>query len=329
MSRKRNNLYNAKTWETVNEDSKFLLEDYQAEMQVQGRSEGTIYQYSIDIKGFLCYVHDNLKNKYILELKRRDFRNFFLKFQKDTSPSRVNRMQSSIRNMLEYAYDNEEDFEYDRNIMKSIKGLETKAVNEHYFLKNNEIEYLIKYCIEHDDLQKALFLSLTYDSARRRNEIYQVEKHSFYDEDKRATNSVIGKRGKEFQAYYSKKTYMIAKEYLKARGEDDIDSLWIKYAADGTKSKVSYEALYHWVISLRTPYEKKFEEFVEFTPHDIRRSALTNLQNGTHHMLKELKLDNFDIDLLSTYAAHESSETTEKFYLPEKDKEKLTNLFGK
>lgn len=328
MSRKRNNLYNAETWEKVNEDSKFLLEDYQAEMQVQGKSDGTIYQYSIDIKGFLCYVHDNLKNKYILDLKRRDFRNFFLRFQKDTSPARVNRMQSSIRNMLEYAYDNEEDFEYDRNIMKSIKGLESQAVNEHYFLTDEEVEYLIKYCIEEDNLQKALFLSLSYDSARRRNEIFQVEKYSFLQEDRRATNSVIGKRGKEFQVYYSNRTRLLALEYLKTRGEDDIDSLWIKQTLDGHKSKISYESLYYWTISLRKPYAEKFGKEIDFTPHDIRRSSLTNLQNGTHYMLEELGVKNFDMSLLSAYASHESSETTEKFYLPEKEKEMLTNLFG-
>ena len=223
---KRNTFYNKQKWEEVNPNNKFLLEDYKSELEVQGKSKGTIYQYASDIRNFLCWVVDHAKNEDVLEMKRRPFRDFFLTMQRNgSSPARVNRMQSSIRNMLAYAYDNEDEYDLDRNVMDSIKGLENQPVREIIWLENDEVEYLIDYCINvQEDLQKALYISLAYDSAGRRNELYQVTKDSFLIEDRRYTNTVTGKRSKQFPLVYSKYTQELAARYLKERGEDDIDS---------------------------------------------------------------------------------------------------------
>ena len=326
---KKNTFYTKEKWEEVNPNNKFLLDDYRSELEVQGKSKGTIYQYTSDIRNFLCWVVDHAKNEDVLEMKRRPFRDFFLVMQRNgSSAARVNRMQSSIRNMLAYAYDNEDEYELDKNVMDSIKGLESQPVREIIWLKNDEVEYLIDYCInEQNDLQKALYISLAYDSGGRRNEIYQVTKQSFLDSSKRYTNDVTGKRGKVFPLVYSKQTQEIAARYLKERGEDDIDSLWVTVGNDGEKQQASYSTLLYWVTTLRQPYADKYGEYKDFNSHSFRHSCLEELETGRHRILKEIGKDKLDLDLLKNWAHHNSVSTT-MIYIRDKSSQEFNDMFG-
>ena len=326
---KKNTFYTKEKWEEVNPNNKFLLDDYRSELEVQGKSKGTIYQYTSDIRNFLCWVVDHAKNEDVLEMKRRPFRDFFLVMQRNgSSAARVNRMQSSIRNMLAYAYDNEDEYELDKNVMDSIKGLESQPVREIIWLKNDEVEYLIDYCInEQNDLQKALYISLAYDSGGRRNELYQVTKESFYDEKRRYTNEVVGKRGKIFPLVYSKHTRDLAIEYLKNRGDDQVDSLWVTTDQNGDVQQVSYSTLLYWVTTLRQPYADKYGEYKDFNSHSFRHSALEELETGRHRMLKELGKDRLDIEMLKEIANHEQIDTT-RGYLISKSSQEFNSLFG-
>lgn len=326
---KKNSFYNKQKWEEVNTDSKFLLEDYKNELEVQGKSKGTVYQYASDIRNFLCWCVDNARNKYVLELKRRTFRDFFLTMQRNgSSPARINRMQSSLRNMLAYAYENEDDYDLDRNVMDSIKGVENIATEKSIWLSNDEVECLINHCVEEGDLLKAIFISLSYDSAGRRNEVYQVEKHNFLDENKTYTNKVVGKRNKTFPLVYSQKTRGLVLEYLEIRGDDDFDSLWVLNYG-GNKQVLSLDLLYYWTTTLRDVLAQYNNgEVKNFSPHDLRRSALENMENGTHHMLKELGVEHLSLEMVQTLARHEDLSTTKNFYLQDKAEEEFENLFG-
>ena len=177
--------YNDETYDKVNQDSKILLQDYILELKAKGRAVKTIEQYEADIKSFLCYAYDNTGNKFMLDMKKRDFRNFFLKMQNDgKSSARINRMQSSLRNILEFAVDDDDEYpDYEKNQMKTIKSIEKQHVRDIVFLTDEQVTYLIDYYLEKEEYQKALYISLSYDSAGRRNEILQVEK--------RASNPVL------------------------------------------------------------------------------------------------------------------------------------------
>ena len=316
----------------MNENNKFLLDDYMMELEAGGRKKSTRDQYFSDIRGFFCYLYDNHDNIYILDADRRLFRNFYIRYQRaGTSTARINRHQSAIRELLEYAYENGDEFEYDRNIMKTIKGLENVPVRESIWLSNEEMEYLIAYCIEEGDLQKAAYISLSYDSAARRNEIYQVEKHSFYDETRTYTNEVEGKGSGEraFPIVYSKRTRKIVLDYLKGRGEDDIDSLWITTDADSNRTQAAYVTLYYWATTLKKPLSEFNDgEYKDFSPHDFRRSSLENFENGTHYMLDELGVERLSVDQVQRLANHKSSEVTKSFYLVDKTDGEFNELFG-
>lgn len=323
---KRNNLYNEETYKNkVNKENKFLLDDYILELKSKGRSEKTIYQYSSDIKAFYCWLHDEMGNEYILDLKKRVFRRFFLMLQDNgTSSARVNRFQSSIRNLLEFAVEDDDEYDYDINAMRSIKGMTGEKVREIVFLTDEQIDLILNKLLEDKKYQMALYLSLSYDSAGRRNEVHQVSKKNFLENNQ--TNTVTGKRGKKFALLYFKRTKEIAKLYFDQRGEDDIDSLWMS-GDGGVRRERSYESLYTWVIAFRKILDDLTGEHIEINPHAFRHSALTNYENGTHHTLKELGKDHLPIEVLKVLANHESISTTQD-YLPNKDAELLAEAFG-
>lgn len=158
----RNNIYSEDIYKKVNDESKELLNDYILELKVRNRAEKTIAQYEFDCKMFMCYVYDNMNNKSLLDLKRRDFRNFFL-FLKESgkSAARINRVQSSIRNLLQFAEDDEEIYEdYEVNPMRKIKSVEKEPVREIVFLTDEQVTYLIDYLLEKGKTQKHCLLVL-------------------------------------------------------------------------------------------------------------------------------------------------------------------------
>lgn len=321
-----NNIYTDEIYEKVNKESKLVVDDYKLELKSKCKSSGTIKQYMADIKMFLCWSVDNLDNKYILDMKKRDFRNFFL-FMSETgkSSSRINRVQCSLRNLLEFCYQDDDEYEdYNRNIMTSIKGVQKVEVREIVFLDDDQIDFLLNHLIEKEQYQKALYLSLSYDSAARRNEIAQVEKTNFLDS--KMTNKVQGKRGKQFSLYYLDRTKEIAKMYFDQRGEDDIDSLWVTgYGQD--KRELEGSALYQWAVSFRKILQQEYDEEILLNSHSLRHSSLENYENGSHHSLRYLGVNGLDIKELKVLANHEDTSTTEK-YLKNKDDEKLKSLFG-
>ena len=325
----RNNLYSDEVYEKVNKESKLVLEDYIVELKAKGRAVTTIEQYVFDIRMYLCYIYENANNKSILELKKRDFRNFFLMLQETgKSSARINRVQSSLRNLLEFVVDDEDEYEdYYQNPMKKIKSIEKNPTREIVFLEDKEIDYLLNYLIEHNKIQKALYVSLSYDSAGRRNEIIQVEKYSFLDDEKSTTNEVVGKRSKKFTLMYSNRTKEIAKKWLEERGEDDIDSLWVSYY-NGEARPLRYETLYAWAISFRSILESEYDKDLPLNPHSFRHSSLENYENGTHHTLKYLGEDRLDINTLRILANHNDISITQS-YLKDKDSEVLNDLFSK
>lgn len=323
---KRITLFHKDTYEKVNQENKDLLEDYSLELESKGKSSKTIYQYQADIKAFYCWLYDNKNNEYILDSKKRTFRNFFLSLVKNgTSHNRINRFQSSLRNLLEFATDDDDEYEdYQVNVMRSIKGLEKAPVREIVFLTDDQINIMLNYLIRHEDYQRALYLSLSYESAGRRNEVAQVKKTDFLTSNQ--TNEVVGKRGKKFNLLYFERSRQIAKLWLAQRGEDDLDTMWV-YGTPDDRKQVTYQALYNWVMKFRRILKAKTGESVPMNPHSFRHSALENYSNGSHHVLKQLGKDKLPIEVLKVVAHHSDSSTTEN-YLADHDEELLEDAFG-
>lgn len=318
-------LFKPELWDEVNRESKDLLSDYQLELKSTGKSEKTIYQYSADIKGFLTWVLENAGNKSVLELKKRTFRQFFLMMIEDgASSARVNRVQSSIRNLLEFATADDDEYDYDINAMRSIKGMQKAAVRDIIFLTDEQVTAIIDYLLAKEDYQKALYVSFSYDSAARRNEVFQVKKEGFTE--KNQTNTVIGKRGKKFKLLYFNRTREIAKLWLDVRGEDDIDSLWVANL-NGDRNAASYETIYAWAYSLRAILKEIDGSELDINAHTFRHTALENYGQGTHHTLQELGKKELPLNVLKVIAHHSDISTTQS-YLLSHDDDLLEEAFG-
>lgn len=318
-------IYNEELYEgKVNKQNKRLLEDYILEMKSKKKAKGTIDQYTADIKMFFCYMYLELDNKYILDLKYREFRDFFLEMQDDgASASRINRVQCSLRNMLEYASQDEDEYDYPRNIMSKIKGLPKEDVREIVFLSDEQVRVIIDHYLEVEDYQKALYIALSYESCGRRNEVKQVKKTGFLESVK--TNQVVGKRSKKFNLLYFNKVKEIGEKWLSQRGDDGEDALFI--ATKGGIRQASYELLYSWCVDARRVLKEKTGEFLKFNPHSFRHSGLTNYEDGTHYVLVQLGKEKLDIQVLKLLANHENVDTTFS-YLKDKSDEVLAEAFG-
>lgn len=323
---KGDKIFSEETWEKVSRENKNILSDYVLEMKSKGRASGTIYQYTADIKMFLCWLLDNDITKSLLDLKKREYRTFFLEMaDKGTSSARINRVQCSIRNLLEFiAADDDEYEDYEINAMRAIKGLEKNPVRDIHFVKNEHVEAMIEKLVQEGKYQRALYLTLSYESAGRRNEVAQVLKHDFLENNR--TNEVVGKRGKKFKLLYFDRSREIAKMYLEKRGEDDIDSLWTVGTGEN-KRPAEYSTLYGWALALRKDLEAVSGEFVEINAHTWRHSGLENYENGTHYVLKQLGKEKLPLEVLKVLANHSSIETTQS-YLMNKDDELLNEAFG-
>ena len=321
-----NRIFTEELWAEVNKDNKMLLDDFLIELKSQKKKESTINQYKNDGRYVLIYILKELGNRSILELNKKHFRNMNLWFidNNGVSNARANRLMSFTRSMLSFAED-DDDYDYDVNYAGKVKGLPKETVREIYFLTDEQINLIREYLREKQDYCKMLLLDISYDSAGRRNELYQIKKQGLLE--KNNTNIVVGKRGKKFPLIYFSHTKESLKLWLEQRGEDDIDSLWITINKDGTKKPVEYETLYKWFVYMSNILKEITGEDIPFGSHSLRHSCLQNFKKGTHYALKEIGKESMELDELKVLAHHSDISTTSS-YLKDDSNDLILEAFG-
>lgn len=323
-----NKIFNKKDWDEVNKENKDIMDDYILECKARKKKPGTISQYTNDLRIILIYILKQCKNKSILELSKKDFRNLSLWCSEElmVSNARTNRLMSACRSLLDFC-ENEEEYNYNNNAAKKVKGLGKESVRDIIFLTDEEILGMKKYLIEKEEYQKATLLMLLYDCAGRKNEVAQVLKESFYDDSKSSTNKVVGKRGKVFPLLYFSGTKECARIWLEKRGDDDIPELFI-VSQNNKKKAATSDNIYDWIVSLRIVYAILYGKKSEFNVHSMRHSSLENFSTGEHYVCREIGMkDGFPIEKLKLIANHSDIGTTQS-YLKDKSSEELENMFG-
>jgi len=323
-----NRIFNESDWLKVLPENKQILDDYLLDLRVRKLSENTIAQYKNDLRIFLIYVMQELDNKSLILLSKKDLKRYslYLSEKLGVSSARHNRLLSSLKGLFSYMED-DDDLDYDDSVARKIKGLPKESVRDIVFLTDNEILAMEEKLIADKEYQKATLLMLAYDSALRKNELSQVTKFGFEEDGVYTANKVIGKRHKSFYARYFDETKRCAKLWLKQRGEDDIDNLFIVVTKDGTKKPATVDNIYEMVISMRDTYKELFGKELNFNVHSFRHSALENLGNGTHYICVRRNLGKIDINTLKVVANHESIETTQG-YLRDKSDELYEETFS-
>jgi integrase len=325
-----NRFYTPELWEQVNEENKLIIDDFIAEYKQRKKSKGTIHSYYQDLRIIMIYVLKKHHNKSVLEMNKKDFRGMSLYFTEECgmSAARTNRLKSSINSLLTFC-ESDDDYDYEVNMAKKVAGIPKERVRDNdnnFFFTYEEFIKVRNILVEKGRLQSAVLWSLGFDSAGRRNELFQVEKNGLLDGNK--TNIVVGKRGKKFCLVYLDDTKELIRQYLDKRGDDDINSLWYK-VLDGKKVPITSDALYDRVCSISKILSAVRGEECNIFPHTLRHSRLECLSQGTDMRLLDSNGNpkKFTLEQIQIFAHHESCDTT-KTYLKNHDADIIDSMFG-
>ena len=167
----------------VNPDNLELQNDFLEYLSSIGRSKGTIYQYGRNLQIFWVWNLDYNKNKFFVDLKKREF----AKFQSHVinewgwSPKRVRTVKatiSSLSNFIENILDDE--YEGYKPIIKKIESPANTAVRTKTVFSYDELQKLLDELVEEGEYMKACVLALTMNNGRRKAEIPRF-KVSYFD----------------------------------------------------------------------------------------------------------------------------------------------------
>lgn len=325
-----NNFYTPELWEQVNKENKRIIDDFLAEYKQRKKSKGTIDGYFNDLRIIMIYILKELDNRCVLELNKKDFRGLSLYFTEECgmSPARTNRLKSAINSLLTFC-EEDDDYEYEINMAKKVKGIPRERVKDNednFFFTFDEFIKVRDILVQRGRLQDAVLWSVGFDSAGRRNELFQIEKYGLLDGNK--TNIVVGKRGKKFYLVYLDDTKELIRQYLKERGEDSIDSLWIKGTGEN-KQPITGDALYDRVCSISKILSEVRGEQCNIFPHTMRHSRLECLAQGTDTRLVDENGNpqKYPLEQVQVFAHHSDVSTTQG-YLKDHSSELIDEMFG-
>ena len=245
------------------------------------------------------------------------------------SPARCNRIHSVINSLLTFCED-DDDYEYEINQSKKVKGIpreKVKTNEDDFFFTFEEFIKVRDILVERGDLQTAVMWSLAFDSGARRNEVYQVEKHGLLDGNK--TNMVRGKRGKIFPLIYLDDTKELIRKYLEERGEDDIDSLWVGGKGENKHPLSGSITLYDRILKCNKILSEVRGEETNIFFHTCRHSRIECLLRGEDDRLKDENGNNkkFPIEQIMVFVHHSDVSTTQG-YTKDRTEETINDMFG-
>lgn len=325
------NFYTPKLWEQVNKENKRILDDFLAEYRQRKMSKGTIAGYHNDLRIIMIYILLELDNRCVLDLKKKDFRGLSLYFTEECemSAARTNRLKSAINSLLTFC-EEDDDYEYEINYAKKVKGIPKSRVKDDeddFFFTYEEFIKVRDILVEKEKWQLAVLWSLGFDSAGRKNELFQVEKHGLLDGNK--TNVVIGKRGKKFPLVYLDDTKDLIRKYLEWRGEDNIDSLWIKGSGENKEPISDPNVLYGRIVSISKILSEVRGEQCNIFTHTMRHSRLECLAQGTDERLLDEngRPRKYPLEQIQVFAHHSDVSTTQS-YLKDHSEDTINSMFG-
>lgn len=325
------NFYTPELWEQVNKENKRILDDFLAEYRQRKMSKGTIAGYHNDLRIIMIYILLELDNRCVLDLKKKDFRGLSLYFTEECemSAARTNRLKSAINSLLTFC-EEDDDYEYEINYAKKVKGIPKSRVKDDeddFFFTYEEFIKVRDILVEKGKWQLAVLWSLGFDSAGRKNELFQVEKHGLLDGNK--TNVVIGKRGKKFPLVYLDDTKELIRKYLEWRGEDNIDSLWIKGSGENKEPISDPNVLYGRIVSISKILSEVRGEQCNIFTHTMRHSRLECLAQGTDKRLLDENGQprKYPLEQIQVFAHHSDVSTTQS-YLKDHSEDTINSMFG-
>lgn len=311
-------------WETVNEFNRNMVQeflDYKIELSEQSK-----IQYKSNLRIFFWWVHENLKDKDCVDIKKKEFVRYLNWLtNRGLSESAIKIKKSIVSSFCNYIVEYYED-EYPTFrsfVTSSMKVVKTGYVHEKQPLTPDEYEKLCNDLKELGEWQKLCWVMFSYRTGCRRAESRQLlkevvnypvtEKDITYIDEKGVEQTAVSRFytthtirckgpsqiGKQRKLKFSEDVMEAIKKWLEVRGEDDCPYVFVTKNRDGVH-QVSETTFNDWCSGLFTKLVGR-----RVHPHLFRESIATNLVVYDHKSSK----------VAQKLLGHESVETTEGHYI--------------
>lgn len=237
-----NNITSDEKMAQVNPDNIQLENDFLEYLSSIDRAKSTIKQYKANLHVFWCWNLDNNKNKFFVDLTKREIS----KFQSHAmstwgwSPKRIRTVKatiSSLSNYIENILDDE--FEGYKPIVRKIESPADVAVRTKTVFTEEELQGLLDELVSNGNYMKACALSLAMNSGRRKSELARF-KVSYFDKENMICDGALyktpeklktkgrGSHGKMLDVYTLAKPFQPYFDlWMEERKKLGIDSEWL------------------------------------------------------------------------------------------------------
>lgn len=288
MSRKTkmNSITSPELVAQINPENMRLKNDFLEYLRSVQRSPGTIAGYSNDLDIFFVWVLKNARNKFFVDVTKRDlvaYQNWLIN-ENQNSPSRVRRLKaaiSSLSNFVEAILDDEPEFKGFRSIVKKIENPALQPVREKTVWEDDELEDLLGKLVDKKEYEKACYLALAMYSGRRKSELCRFRVSDF-DDDKLVCDGALYKsapiktKGRGGGKYIP--CYTLAKRFrpylnmwLAYRKEHNIESEWLFPSKSNPAEQVNITTVNSWANTFSRMTGK------DFYAHSLRHYFTTSL----------------------------------------------------
>lgn len=264
MARKTrmNNLTSPELLEQVNPENMRLKNDFLDYLRSIQRSPGTIAGYSNDLDIFFVWVLQNARNKFFVNVTKRDIIAYqsWLINSNQNSPSRVRRLKaalSSLSNFVESILDEEPEFKGFRSIVRKIENPALQPVREKTVWSDDDIESILTKLVEKKKYEMACFVALGVYSGRRKSELCRF-KVSDFDSSRLVcggslykSTPILTKGNKMLECYtLAHKFQPYLDLWMQYRADNCIDSEWLFPSNTDESQHLSLSTVNSWAETL-------------------------------------------------------------------------------
>lgn len=322
-----NNITSEEKLGQVNEDNIELENDFIEYLNSIDRSKETIKQYKSNLHIFWCWNLEYNKNKFFVELTKREI----AKFQSHAlnewgwSPKRVRTVKATISSLSNYI-ENILDDEYKgyRPIVRKIESPANEAVRTKSVFQEEDLKLLLDRLVELKDYDKACMVALAMYSGKRKAELTRFKASFFNDENLICDGALYktpekiktkgrGQRGKMLDVYTLAKPFKPYLDlWLTRRQELGVQSEWLfpKYK-DGKylDEPIETSTLDSWARTFSAILKKPYYW------HSLRHWFVTSLSNQglPDDVIKEIT-GWADVSMVSVYKDRDTSETLDMYF---------------
>lgn len=310
-------------WEAVREENKTFLEEFMKYLAASDKSPQTMYQYRKQLEIFFVWNSEFNRNKNFVDIKKRDFINFFgyLMNELNASSNRVGSIKavlSSLSNFIERVMDDEyPDF---KNLIKSLEPVAKTPVREKTILSNEQIDECLDKLVEQGKYQIACALALFASSGMRKAEIIQMKVEYFTEDNvvlgcmystEKVRTKGRGKQGKRVPRYVFKGSFdKYLNLWLAEREKLGIKSEWLFVTyRNGNYKQAQITTINSWSEKISKLLN------VEFYPHCTRHYWCTKAKRDGYPDSVIQKLQNWSsMEMVSVYNDMGDMEELEEFF---------------